>query len=199
MTQFKSIRISIAGSAAAGLLWLGLGTDCVAAGDNTTPEDIVTPGTRMDRFTATVATDRVAVQFTGNLVSTIPGTTVNFTQLGNKPQAIVVTFVAELPKPRADEIPAGGFASGASIQLRIDGLQQDPISLFRGPLLFESGGVATPSSLSNGTHGFTFVTNPIPPGDHVATIVAFSDVLGQPGQPNGTIVVQARSTVVEHD
>ena len=193
MTQFKFIRISILGSAV-GLLWLGLGTDFVSAAD-----DFITPGTRMDRFTATVATDRVAVQFTDNSGETIPGMTVNFTQFGNKPQAIVVTFAAELPKPRADEIPASSFASGASIQLRIDGVQQDPISSFRGPHLFESGGVATASSLSNGTRSFTFVTDPISPGAHAAEILVFSDFLGQIGQPNGTIVVRSRSMVVEHD
>jgi hypothetical protein len=68
-----------------------------------------------------------------------------------------------------------------------------------GATLFESGGVATASTVSNGTHGFTFVTDPVPPGDHVLEIQAFSDTLGQPGQPNGTVVVRRRSTVVMHD
>src|SRR6478609_2915383 len=106
MTHFKSIRVSILGSLAAGLLWLGPGAAYAAGDDTTTPEDFVTPDTRADRFTGTVATDRVAVQFTGNLGSTIPGTTVNFTLHGKKPRAVLVTFVAEWPKPRPEEVPA---------------------------------------------------------------------------------------------
>jgi hypothetical protein len=32
----------------------------------------------------------------------------------------------------------------------------------------------------------------------VLQILAFSSFLGQPGQPNGTVVVRGRSTVVQH-
>jgi hypothetical protein len=47
---------------------------------------------------------------------------------------------------------------------------------------------------SNGTHGFTFVTDPIPAGDHVASILWLGQRVGE-----SAICVQARSTVVEHD
>jgi hypothetical protein len=153
------------------------------------------------RVSSTVVTEPGSViQFTGNLGTFIPGTIVNFTQGGTTPQAVLVTFVADWPKPREEEIPAGSFASGVSIELRIDGQFQDPISTrVGGVTLFESGGVRTESSVSNGTHGFTFVTDPIPPGEHVVEVIAFSNVLGQPGQPNGTAVVRGRSTVVQHD
>jgi hypothetical protein len=202
MTQFKSIRVLTLGSLAAGLLWIGPGAAYIAGQNTTPPEDtFITPGTRMDRFTATVVTEpRSVIQFTGNLGTTIPGTKVSFTQHGKTPQAVLVTFVADWPKPQQDEIPAGSFASGVTIELRIDGQFQDPISTrVGGVTLFESGGVRTDSSVSNGTHGFTFVTDPIPAGDHVLEVIAFSNTLGQPDQPNGTVVVRGRSTAVEHD
>ena len=91
MTQFKSIRISILGSLAAGLLWLGPGAAYVAADDTTAPEDtFVTPDTRAGRFASTVVTEpRSVIQFTGNLPTTIPGTRVNFTQHGKTPKCSV--------------------------------------------------------------------------------------------------------------
>jgi hypothetical protein len=177
----------------AGLLWIGPGA-AYAAADETTAAAII------DRFAATVNTEPgTVIQFTGNLWTPIPGTRVSFTQPGGTPQAVLVTFVAEWSKPRQEEIPAGSFAAGVFIELRIDDQSSDPISHAGGVTLFESGGVATASSVTNGTHGFTFVTDPIPPGDHVLEVLAFSHTLGQPGQPNGTAVVRYRTTVVEHD
>jgi hypothetical protein len=176
---------------AAGLLWLGSGAANVAAQLTTGTE---TRGTRLDLFTATVANDRVC-RTTATELETIPGTTVKFTQHGNKPQPVVVTFVATWPLPDASEIPAGSQAAGALIFLFIDGNRVDPISNFGGVLVHEG----TASSVSNGTHGFTFVTDPIAAGDHVATISFLDNVLGPFGVPNGTICVQERSTVVEHD
>jgi hypothetical protein len=196
MTRFKSIRISILGSLAAGLLWLGPGAAYVAAQDN-----FITPGTRMDRFTSTVVTEpRTVIQFTGNFGTTIPGTSVKFTQHGTTAQAVVVTFFADWRKPQQGEVPQGGFASGVVVRPTIDG-QVDPIGRrLGGVTLFESGGVATAFTVSNGTHGFTFVTFPVPPGDHVLEIQAFSDTLAPSNdQPNGTVVVRGRSTVVMHD
>lgn len=177
---------------AAGLLWLGSGAANVAA-QLTTP-GTETPGTRMDRFTATVANDRIC-RTTATELETIPGTTVKFTQHGSEPQAVVVTFVATWPKPDASEIPVGSQAAGAFIFLFIDGNRVDPITNGGGVLVHEG----TASSVSNGTHGFTFVTEPISAGDHVATISFLDNVLGSFGVPNGTICVQDRSTVVEHD
>jgi hypothetical protein len=206
MTQFKSTTTLLLGSLAAGLLCIGPGASYIVAQDTTPPEDtFVTPGTRMDRFTSTVVTEpRTVIQFTGNSVTTIPGTKVNFTQHGTPPQAVVVTFVADWPKPRQEEIPLGSFASGVIIRPIIDlgtgAVIGTPIGTrLGGVTLFESGGVATNFSVSNGSHGFTFVTDPVPAGDHVLEIQAFSSVLGQPGQPNGTVVLRGRSTVVLHD
>jgi len=206
MTQCKSITTSLLCSLAAGLLWIGPGASYIVAQNTTPPEDtFVTPGTRMDRFTSTVVTEpRTVIQFTGNSVTTIPGTSVKFTQHGTTPQAVVVTFFADWPKPRQEETPPGSFASGVVIRPIIDfgtgAAIGSPIETrLGGVTLFESGGVATDFSVSNGSHGFTFVTDPVPPGDHVLEIQAFSDVLGQPGQPNGTVVLRGRSTVVQHD
>jgi hypothetical protein len=189
MMQSNLTRTSIAKGFATGLLWLSLGAAYAVAQDT-----FVTPGTRMDRFTATVATDRVAFTTATELVP-IPGTKVEFVQHGSQPQAVVVNFVAEWPKPSPDEIPAGSQAAGVFIFLFIDGNRVDPVSDFGGVLVHEG----TASSVSNGTHGFTFVTEPIPAGTHVAEIFALDNVLGPFGQPNGTFVVQIRSTVVQHD
>jgi len=188
-------KTSLLGSLAVGLLWIGPGAYIVAQQFTMPP-----PGTVIDRFTSNVVIDpRTVIQFTGNLGTIIPGTSMTFRQF-NRTQAVVVTFVGDWPKPMQQEIPLGGFASGVRIRLQIDGTVFDPIGdNVCCVTLFESGGVATNFSVSNGSHGFTFVTDPVPPGDHVLEIVAFSDVLGQPGQPNGTVVLGASSTVVEHD
>jgi hypothetical protein len=178
----KCILLSLAG-----LFWLGPGAVSVAA-------QTTTPGTRMDRFTASVATDRVC-RTTATELETIPGTTVQFTQHGPGPQAVQVTFVANWPKPTADEIPPGSKAAGAFIFLFIDGDRVDPVTTDGGVLVHEG----TASSVSNGTHGFTFVTDPLPSGEHVAEIRFLDNVLGPFGQPNGTICVEKRSTIVNHD
>jgi hypothetical protein len=178
----KCILLSLAG-----LFWLGPGAVSVAA-------QTTTPGTRMDRFTASVATDRVC-RTTATELETIPGTTVQFTQHGPGPQAVQVTFVANWPKPTADEIPQGSQAAGAFIFLFIDGDRVDPVTTDGGVLAHEG----TASSVSNGTHGFTFVTDPLPSGEHVAEIRFLDNVFGPFGQPNGTICVEKRSTIVNHD
>jgi hypothetical protein len=172
----------------AGLFWLGPGAVRIAAQTTTTP------GTRMDRFTASVATDRVC-RTTATELEVIPGTTVQFTQHGPSPQAVQVAFVANWPKPRADEIPPGSQAAGAFIFLFIDGNRVDPVTTDGGVLVHEG----TASSVSNGTHGFTFVTDPLPSGEHVAEIRFLDNVLGTFGQPNGTMCVEKRSTIVNHD
>jgi len=67
----------------------------------------------------------------------------------------------------------------------------------------ENGGVlvheGSATSVSNGTHSFTFVTEPIAPGAHTARMFMLDNVLGSPGVPNGTICVGERSTVVQHN
>jgi hypothetical protein len=194
-----------------------------------------TPGTRQDRFTAMVANDRICGQFLNNSLERItrdgneipqsdkrpcgignceiPGTSVKFTQHGNKPQAVLVTFVGEWPKPTLDDLPDGAIGTNlpgqAHIFLTIDGKFVDPISQFdptdlttndRGVIVLgqkpEPAPVSGAPLESNGTHGFTFVTQPIPAGDHVASI----SFLGQRVDSGGAVIcVQARSTVVEHD
>jgi hypothetical protein len=187
MTRFKLIRISIVGSLAAGLLCLGSGAASVAAE--------FTAGARVDRFTAKVVThtDHVCIPTNHTLVP-IPGTTVKFTQ-SNVTQAVVVTFVAEWPKPQSQEIPPGQFASGADIFLFIDGQRVDPVTNDGGVVVDEG----TATSFTNGTHGFTFVTQPIPPGKHEAKILVLGSTLAPAGQPTGTVCVNDRSTVVWHD
>jgi hypothetical protein len=189
-------------SLAVGLLGLGLGPAYVAADDTIAPEDtFVTHDAGVGLFSSTVVTEpRSVIQFTGNLGTIIPGTRVEFTQHSKTPQAVLVTFVADWRKPRPEEIPEGGYASGVTIQVSIDDREfQDPISTrLGGATLFHNTDVETPTSVVIGAYGFTFVTEPIPPGDHVLQILASSSFLGQPGQPNGTVVVRGRSTVVQH-
>lgn len=146
----------------------------------------------VSRITAKVADDR----FCRTLATTLEpilNTGVTFTQGGSTPQEVVVTFVANWPQPRADEIPAGSQAAGAFIFLFIDDDRVDITSENGGVLVHDGSG-----DISNGTHGFTFVTEPIPPGVHTARIHFLDNVLGGFGDPNGTICVDDRSTVVHH-
>jgi hypothetical protein len=131
-------------------------------------------------FSATVADDRVCRTLATTLEE-IPGTTVRFNIRSSITEEAVVTFVANWPRPSADEIPAGSK-------------RVDPISNGGGVLVHEG----TATSVSNGTHGFTFATERLPPGDHVAKIFFLDNVLGPVGQPNGTVCVDDRSTVVQH-
>jgi hypothetical protein len=184
-----------------------------------------TPGTREDRFTATVANDRICGRFLDGpkpvaitrdgmeikdfTDNEIPGSSVKFTQHGSKPQAVLVTFVAEWPSPTFDDLPgiAGtNLAGQANIYLSIDGKFVDPISsggpeggagvIVLGGKAFQPPPESGAPQESNGTHGFTFVTEPIAAGNHVASILFLGVRLGGGGS---VICVQARSTVVEHD
>ncbi len=200
MTQSKLIRTSIVRGFATGLLWLSLGAAYAVAAPNSPdpqPHPLPIPinlGTPVNRFSAFVADDRVVLT-TATEIMPIPGTKVRFFQSGASPQAVLVNFVANWPKPRPDEIPAGSQAAGVFIFLFIDGDRVDPVSNDGGVLVHEG----TASSVSNGTHGFTFVTAPIAPGSHVAEIRALDNVPGPFGQFNGTFVVDARCIVVQHD
>jgi hypothetical protein len=147
---------------------------------------------RLTHFTGKMADDRVC-RTTATTLEEIPGTRVEFTQGSGHPEPIEVTFVASWPRPNESEIPAGSQAAGAFVFLFVDGIRVDPISNFGGVLVHDGS-----APLSNGTHGFTFVTEPIAPGDHVASIHFLDNVLGVFGVPNGTICVDDRSTVVEH-
>lgn len=144
------------------------------------------------RFSAKMADDLVC-RTTATTLEEIPGTRVGFTQGSKHPEAIAVTFVASWPRPDASDIPPGSQAAGAFIFLFVDGDRVDPISNFGGVLVHDGS-----APLSNGTHGFTFVTEPIAPGNHVASMFFLDNVLGVFGDPNGTICVNDRSIVVEH-
>jgi hypothetical protein len=157
---------------------------------------VTTPVARapVRNFAARTSTDR-ACRTTATTLVPIPGTTVGFTLNGSQPQEVMVTFSAAWPIPRADEIPAGSTASGAFVFLFVDDDRVDAVSLNGGVLVHEG----TASSVSNGTHGFTFVTEPLLPGQHTARMFMLDNVLGPFGVPNGTICVGERSTVVQHN
>jgi hypothetical protein len=184
-------------------LLLGSGAVYAAAVDIVAVEkndlNHMTANAQEPRFTANGPVRRFSGVMTNNLVcrttattlETIPGTTVKFTQDREAP--VEVTFVATWPTPRPDQIPPGSRAAGAFIFLFIDGDRVDPISEFGGVLVHDGS-----APLSNGTHGFTFVTRPLRPGRHVAQMKFLDNVLGPFGEPNGTMCVFQRSTVVEH-
>jgi hypothetical protein len=83
-------------SLAAGLLWLGSGAAYVAA------QTVASASVR--RITAKVADDRVCRTLATEL-EPIPDTTVEFFQDSDTPDQVVVTFIAEWPKPNGSEIP----------------------------------------------------------------------------------------------
>lgn len=144
----------------------------------------VTVTTPVSRITAAVADDLVCRTSSDNSVADMPATFKSFVQGGDSPQSIVVTFVGSWPKP------SSGTQVGAFIFLEIDNNRVDLTSTNGGVLVHEG----TSSSVSNGTHGFTFVTDPIAPGSHVAKIRWADNVLSG----TGTICVQERSLVIHH-
>jgi hypothetical protein len=138
------------------------------------------------QFTALVADDLQCRTSNDNTVANMPGTTVAFTRTGEDTAAVVVSFVGQWPNP-----VGGGTANGAFIFLEIDGQRQDVTST-NGGVLASPGNSPT---VSSGTHGFNFVTNPIAPGAHTASILWADNVLNG----SGTICVAERSLVVYHD
>ncbi len=146
----------------------------------------------INRFSSTVTADNRICRTIATTLQLIPGTTVNFNQ--GSSGKVVVHFSATWPKPGAADIPVGSKAAGAFIFLFIDGVRVDINSINGGVLVHEG----TASSVSNGTHGFTFVTNSIAAGPHVAQMYFLDNVLGAFGVPNGTVCIDDRSTVVQH-
>jgi hypothetical protein len=143
------------------------------------------------RITATVADDKVCRTRSDNLLEEIPGTSLTFTQCGKKARPVVVSFVAQWPRPTDSDLPAGSTRSGAFILMEIDGDRVDLTSTNGGVLVHEG----TASSVSNGTHGFTFVTDPLPPGDHEVKFFWFDNILEF---VPATICVQERSVAIHH-
>jgi hypothetical protein len=144
----------------------------------------VTVTAPVSKITAAVADDLVCRTSNDNSVEDMPDTFKSFVQGGDSPQSIVVTFVGSWAKPTSGN-PAGAF-----IFLEIDNTRVDVTSTNGGVLVHEGSA----SSVSNGTHGFTFVTDPIAPGTHVAKMRLADNVLSG----SGTICVFERSLVIHH-
>jgi hypothetical protein len=136
------------------------------------------------RATAKVADNVVCRTSSNNLVADMPDMSRGFVQGGTTSQEVIVTFTGTWPKP------SSGTPAGAFILLEIDGTRVDLTSTNGGLLVHEGKA----SSVSNGTHGFTFVTEPIAPGRHVAKIRWFDNFLSG----TGTICVAERSLVIQH-
>jgi hypothetical protein len=135
-------------------------------------------------MTAVVADDVQCRTSSDNLVADLPGMARAFVQGGTTAESVVVAFVGSWPKPTS------GTPAGAFIFLEIDNNRVDVTSTNGGVLAHE--GAAT--SVSNGTHGFNFVTDPIPPGSHTAKMRWADNVLSG----SGTICVAERSMVIHH-
>jgi hypothetical protein len=140
----------------------------------------------VSKFTAVLADDVQCRTSSDNTVAPMPGTSLSFTREGADTAGVIVSFVGNWTNPSG-----GGPASGAFIFLEIDGQRQDTTSTNGGVLA--SPGLS--NTVGNGTHGFNFVTNPLPPGDHMARILWADNVLNG----TGTICVAERSLVVYHD
>jgi hypothetical protein len=138
----------------------------------------------VSRFTAMVVDDVQCRTSDDNSVAPMPGTSVAFNRERDDTASVIVSFVGNWTNP------SGGTAAGAFIFVEIDGERRDVTS--------ENGGVLASPGLSNtvgnGTHGFNFVIDPLPPGNHVAAVLWADNVLNG----TGTICVAERSLVVYH-
>jgi hypothetical protein len=135
-------------------------------------------------MTSIVADDMQCRTSSDNLVADMPGMAGVFVQGGASAEPLVVAFVGSWPKPTS------GTPAGAFIFLEIDNNRVDVTSTNGGVLVHEG----TAASVSNGTHGFNFVTDPIPPGSHTAKMRWADNVLSG----SGTICVAERSMVIHH-
>jgi hypothetical protein len=139
----------------------------------------------VSQFTAMVADDVQCRTSSDNSVVAMPGTSLAFQRQGTDTSAVVVSFVGNWTNPSADT------AAGAFIFLEIDGQRRD-ITSTNGGVLASQGHSNT---VGTGTHGFNFVTDPLLPGGHTASILWADNVLNG----TGTICVAERSLVVFHD
>jgi hypothetical protein len=119
----------------------------------------------------------------------IPNTSLTFHQGGTKARSVLVTFVANWPIPTGSDLPQGSQSAGAVIFLTIDDQRVDVVSNNGGTLVHDGT-----ADFSNGTHGFTFVTQPIAPGDHEAHMLWSNNFLNG----TGTVCIFERSLVVQH-
>lgn len=121
-------------------------------------------------------------------VAEIPNTSLTFHVGGTVARPVLVTFIAEWPTPTGNDLPSGSQPAGAFLFLEIDNQRVDVAS--NGGVLVHDGS----APLSNGTHGFTFVTEPISPGDHEAHMSWSNNLLNG----TGTVCIFTRSMVVQH-
>jgi hypothetical protein len=138
----------------------------------------------IQRMDAKIVDELACRTSSDNTVADMPLTSKTFTLGGSTAEEVVVTFVGEWP------IPSSGTQAGAFILLEIDNDRVDLVSTNGGVLVHEG----TATSVSNGTRSFTFVTEPIRPGSHVAKIRWADNVLSG----TGTICVGKRSLTVIH-
>lgn len=135
-------------------------------------------------LSSVVADDIACRTSSDNTVADMPGVVANFTIEGDEPASVVVSFVANWTKP------SNGPAAGAFILLEVDDSRVD-ITSTNGGVLASPG---TDTDVSNGTHGFNFVTEPIAPGSHIAKILWADNILNG----TGTICVFERTMVIFH-
>jgi hypothetical protein len=175
------------------LAWLGFGATHVAVADVVEGNPFgfdYTLTARINRMTTRVSLDPECVTTTSTL-EPFPGTRVKFVQGGNHSTEILVTFFSEWIPPSPTNIPPGSQAAAANIFLFIDGDRVERLS--------EQGGVTT--NIGNaagpiyGTFGWTFLTRPISPGEHVAEIYVLDNILGP---AEGTVCSRYRTTAVQH-
>ena len=144
----------------------------------------VTASGPVPHMTSIVADDVQCRTSSDNLVADMPGMTRPFVQGGETAESLVVDFVGSWPKSTS------GTPAGAFIFLEIDNNRVDVTSTNGGVLVHEG----TAASVSNGTHGFNFATDPVSPGNHVAKMRWADNVLSG----SGTICVAERSMVIHH-
>ncbi len=172
-------------------------SDYVESGDHATaeiPVNLVSAFTSRSRECPTISV--IGISFPGFTRSQpIPNTSLTFHQGGREAESVLVHFEASFPRPQDVEVPSGSMRSGIKIALLIDGQRVDVIGDhgdYKIPELELAGD--TTSTDGAGTHGFSFVTRPIAPGDHTVTVV-WSPV--QIGMQN-TMCIAGRTLTVQH-
>jgi len=124
-----------------------------------------------------------------NRLGEIPNTRFHFVLGGSVASSVIVTFVGNWPKPSGSDLPPGSQPAGAILFMEIDDQVVDPVR--NGGVLVSDGST---TGVSNGTHGFTFVTEPLPPGTHVVKFFWSNNIL----VGTGTVCLFQRSIVVQH-
>ena len=113
------------------------------------------------------------------------GMVATFTQAGPDTSSIVVSF-----QGTCSQLAGGDETVGAFLFLEIDGNRADVTST-NGGVLVNPGPT---NAVGSGTHGFNFVTEPLLPGPHTASLLWADNVLNG----TGTICIAERSMVVHH-